>query len=179
MANICKYKVIVKGKKNACYAFYGSMSSLDNKDIVDEEGTNENYTLRFEGDCKWSVDSYCEPWDGEYPVELPEDAEDALYEAEDKYWYKTVRDRSRMFAVEVLCCSADVDYPVQEYFEHYICGNDAGGECPDELKVLDEPDDGFIRCIVCGDIFPAEECIEIDEGIAYCKPCYADEHGMN
>lgn len=177
MANICKYKVIVKGRKNACYAFMGSMSTLDNKWVEEESGSDDDYTLRFEGDCKWSVDSYCQPWEGECPVELPEDAEDAQYEAEEKYWYKTVRDRSRMFAVEVLCNSADVDYPVQEYFEHYISGEDVGGDCPEELKVLDDPEEGYLRCISCGDDFPVEECIEIDEGIAYCRDCYREMHG--
>jgi len=178
MANICEYKVIVKGKKNACYAFYGSMSSLNNKLIIEEEGTDEEYLMKFQGDCKWSVDAYCEPWDGEFPVLLPEDFSDACSKAEDDYWYKTVRDRSKMFEVEVWCNSADVDFPVQEYFEHYINGENAGGICPEELKVIEATDDGYLRCISCGDVFPEEECIEIDEGIVYCKPCYKELHNI-
>ncbi len=177
MANICEYKVIEKGKKNACYAFFGSMSVLDNKWVTDESGSNEEFTLRFQGDCKWSVDSYCEPWEGECPVQLPEDAEEAQYEAEEKYWYKTVKDRSRMFGVEVWCNSADVDFPVQEYFEHYISGEDAGGECPEELKVLEDPEEGYARCIACGDEFPEEVCTELDEGIVFCPHCYEEEYG--
>ena len=59
MANRCEYKVIVKGKKSVCYAFYGSMRVLENKWITEEEGAEQAYTLRLEGDCKWSVDCDC------------------------------------------------------------------------------------------------------------------------
>jgi 1,2-phenylacetyl-CoA epoxidase PaaB subunit len=140
MANYCEYKVIVKGKKNACYAFFGSMSCADDKQIVEESGTDDNYVARFEGCCNWAVDAYCTPWEGKFPVELPENAEDAYQEGEDKYWYNTVRERSKMFEVEVLCNSADVEdydprYGPDAYFEHYINGEDAGGECPEELEI--------------------------------------------
>ena len=138
MANCCGYKVIVKGKKSGCYAFFGSMSSMDYKDIVEESGTDECYTLRFEGDCKWYVDCYCNPWTGEVPVQLPEDADDAYQEGEDKYWYHTVRDRSAMFEVEVWCNSADIeDYDdrPREIYEHYFCGQPRKSLCPDELRI--------------------------------------------
>ncbi len=59
MANICEYKVIVKGRKNACYAFYGSMSCMDYKEIVSEKGTEDKYEMFFIGNCKWGVDAYC------------------------------------------------------------------------------------------------------------------------
>ncbi len=140
MANYCGYKVIVKGRKNACYAFFGSMSCLETKDIVEESGTEDSYVVRFEGNCKWAVDAYCTPWEGPFPVILPEDAEDAMLEAEDKYWYNTVQERSRMFEVEVFCNSADIeDYDPKtgphELFEHYINGNFAKGKCPEELRI--------------------------------------------
>ena len=140
MANVCEYKVIVKGKKNACYAFFGSMSCMGDKQILEESGTDEMCTIRFEGDCKWSVDSYCSPWDGGFPVVLPEDAEEAMAEAEDKYWYNTVQERSKMFEVEVWCNSADTeDYDPNkgpfEIFEHYINGTNVGGECPEVLQI--------------------------------------------
>jgi hypothetical protein len=140
VANCCSYKVIVKGKKNACYAFFGSMSCMDGKQINEEFGTDENYTVRFSGGCKWSVDAYCEPWDGVFPVKLPENAKEAYEEAEDKYWYKTVQERSKMFNVEVFCNSADIDdfdpeIGYCELYEHYINGENAGGECPEDLRI--------------------------------------------
>jgi len=138
MANCCEYKVIVKGKKNACYAFFGSMSCMDYKDIVSETGTDEDCILRFEGNCKWSVDSYCEPWNGTFPVDIPENYEEAYQLAENKFWYHTVEERSKMFEVEVFCNSADIedyeDEPI-EYFEHYISGVYQYCECPVELRI--------------------------------------------
>ena len=121
MANYCDYKVIVKGKKNACYAFFGSMSCCDSKWVIDESGTDDDYTLLFEGNCKWAVDAYCTPWDGPFPVELPKDYQEAYNEAEENYWYNTVRERSKMFNVEVLCNSADVEdyFEDAEIYEHY------------------------------------------------------------
>ena len=86
MANYCEYKAIVKGKTNACYAFFGSMSCLDDKRIEDESGTDAQYTVRFQGNCKWAVDAYCEPWEGEFPVLLPDDADEAMAVAEKQYW---------------------------------------------------------------------------------------------
>jgi hypothetical protein len=152
MANACDYKVIVKGKKNACYAFFGSMSAYDYKDITSESGTDDKFVLFFEGDCKWSVDSYCTPWEGGFPVELPDDPDEAMREAEDKYWYNTVQERSKMFGVEVQCNSADVEgcgdmlafaeeYSIEVdkknigYYEHYKNGEDVGGKCPKKLYI--------------------------------------------
>lgn len=146
MANYCEYKVIVKGRRNACYAFFGSMSCLDNKYIVAESGTDADCTLRFAGNCKWSVDAYCTPWDGPCPVPLPEDADEAMELAEETYWYHTVKDRSQMFAVEVWCNSADVDDydPDEGPVELFTCVVNGVGvleECPEELRITGRPDD--------------------------------------
>ena len=40
-----------------------------------------------------------------FPVEIPTDLDEALEEAEKKYWYYTVKERSKMFATEVWCIS--------------------------------------------------------------------------
>lgn len=146
MANICEYKVIVKGKRNACMAFFGSMSCLDDKWIVSETGTDDEYTVFFQGDCKWSVDSYCNPWTGSFPVELPDDPDEAYQFAENNYWYHTVQERSKMFNVEVLCNSADIDDYTGDYFEHYINGKPVYDDCPQELVVDPdaEDDDDFV-----------------------------------
>ena len=146
MANYCDYKVIVKGRRNACYAFFGSMSCLDDKSIVEETGTDAACTLRFAGNCKWSVDAYCAPWDGPCPVALPDNAFDAMALAEEKYHYHTVQSRSRMFAVEVLCNSADVedydpDLGPYQIFEHYLCGQPADGDCPEVLRIRPDEED--------------------------------------
>ncbi len=116
------------------------MSCLDDKYVLKEEEDNGIWTVRFDGDCKWSVDSYCEPWNGDSPVTLPEDPDEAMSEANDKYWYITVQERSKMFEVEVWCNSADIegydpDEGPNEIFEHYINGESAGGNCPEELHI--------------------------------------------
>jgi hypothetical protein len=149
VANCCSYKVIVKGKKNACYAFFGSMPCMDGKQISREFGTDENYTVKFNGGCKWSVDAYCTPWQGNFPVKLPEDAKEACNEAWEKYRDKSVQERSKMFEVEVMCNSADIDdydpeFGLGELYEHYINGEDVGGECPDDLVIEFIDDEALI-----------------------------------
>ena len=174
MANICEYRVIVKGRKNACYAFFGSMSCCEEKIIDDESGSNEDFAMRFHGWCKWDVDCYCTPWEGEFPVTLPEDFEKARDEAEEQYWYNTVKERSKMFDVEVWCNSADIDDPMFDYFEHYKNGEKLGGTCPNEIDgiVAGILGEGVRNCASCGQTLPEEEMIEFDESIWYCNECY-------
>lgn len=178
MANVCEYKITVKGKKNACYAFFGSMSVLDCKLIEAKSGTDDDYSMTIHGDCQWAVDWQCTPWSGAYPVSLPEDANAAMNLAEEQYWYKTVRDRSKMFGVEVLCNSADKDDGGVEIFQHYRCGEDIGGECPDELRILDLLPDGYCKCVSCGQEFPKDDCNEYGEGTYFCHACFAYTFGM-
>lgn len=136
MANICEYRVKVKGAKNACYAFFGSMSVMDYKDMVRKSGADSNFELIFSGNCKYAVDAYCKSWEGDFPVKLPADADDAQKEAEDKYWYHTVQERSKMFDVEVWCNSCDIDgAPDIEIYEHYKNGEPVVDELPNELEI--------------------------------------------
>ena len=63
MANICLYKILVKGPKRACYALIDMMPLYScEKEILREEGTDDQFELVFLGDCKWSVSAYTE-WD--------------------------------------------------------------------------------------------------------------------
>lgn len=170
MANICQYKVIVKGKKNACYAFYWSMSVLDGIWIEEESGDSDNYQMRFEGSCKWSVDSYCGRWEKDYNITIPETEIEAQ-----GYCGITVQERSKLFGVEVLCNSADIDDSGFEIFDHYINGESAGGICPEELNIFEKPEEGFRRCVVCGCEYPEEECITIDDGDTwFCQDCHSE-----
>ena len=59
MANVCLYKIKVKGSKKACYKLVDMMPLYSgDKEYLSAEGTEEDFTLVFLGDCKWSVDSY-------------------------------------------------------------------------------------------------------------------------
>lgn len=159
MANICSYKIKVKGKKNACYAFMGSTSAYDDRDILLEAGTEDDFVLIFKGTCKWGIDMYCHDFEGKKPVILPNNFEDALDEAEDKYWYHTVQERSEMFNVEVWCNSGDTedldemieailaagDITIEDLkndpdlspylYEHYNCGEEIIDDIPNDIRL--------------------------------------------
>jgi hypothetical protein len=135
VADYCDYKVIVKGKKNACYAFYGSMPCYDDKWIESKSGTDDDYTLYFQGNCKWAVDYSCGLYKGSLPIDLPENADAAYAMGENHYIGFTVKERSRMFNVEVLCNSADEEIGILgAFFEHYKNGEKINDECPEELR---------------------------------------------
>lgn len=142
---VCEYKAIVKGKKNACYAFCGSSPALEGVAIYDEHGSDSTYEMTIGSVCKYAVDAYCEPWTEQVPVSLPEDTDEAYDMGDRQYSFRTVRDRSRMFAVEVLCTSADIDDfdpeegPAEKY-EHYIDGEVVNDTCPDNLHIEVEAD---------------------------------------
>ena len=159
MADFCDYKIKVRGKKNACYAFMSSTSAVDDREIINEFGSDDDYTLLFKGCCKWSIDSYCKKFHGEKPVILPGNLDDVIDEAENKYWYHTVQERSEMFGVEVWCNSGSVEtfesciaellesgevtleeikeneeFSPYEY-QHYNCGKEIWDDMPEEIAM--------------------------------------------
>ena len=57
MANICLYKIKVKGKKNNCLKFEDIMPMCDwDFQILESKGTDDDYTFSFITACKWGVD---------------------------------------------------------------------------------------------------------------------------
>lgn len=138
MANLCVFKIIVKGKKNACAAFYASTVSNGGLSVKEERGTADNYYLRFEGGCNWAVDYRSKKWDGPCPVELPEDIQEAREKAVWNYSDYSLQDRSRMFRVEVQCNSGDIDCFDGARYVHYRSGVLTRSYCPDELRLKEE-----------------------------------------
>ena len=143
MANIYAYKILVKGKKNNCYALLGAMPKADDYEIIKEvENPDEDaeYALYFSCSCKWTVDAYTKD-DNKTPVitddELPLDP----YEAEnfgDKFYGVSLRSKSRILDVEIFCNSVDIDEPIEVYSEHYISGTSDYvdyEDMPEELKL--------------------------------------------
>ena len=57
MANICLYKVLVKGKKKVCLKLLNIMSG-DYNEILRSDGTEDEYEILFRGECNWDVDAY-------------------------------------------------------------------------------------------------------------------------
>ena len=157
MADICNYKIKVHGRKNACYAFMCSTSAFGEREIISEYGSENDYTLLFKGCCKWSIDSYCKEFNGEKPVVLPENLDNVINEAEDKYWYHSVQERSEMFQVEVWCNSGSPEtfesviedlvesgeFTLEEIknneefspyeYQHYNCGKEIWDDMPEEI----------------------------------------------
>mgnify|MGYP002518457626 FL=1 len=137
MANYCDYKGIIKGPKNACYGAFGCLEAYDDKQIVQGSGTPENYTLRFEGNCKWSMQHYAKPWTGSWQYQIPEDPMDALMYAEENHDLR-LADISRLYQVELLCNWGAFETDNRTTFEHYVLGKKVISYCPDDLRFPEE-----------------------------------------
>lgn len=137
MANYCDYKGIIKGPKNACYGAFGCLEAYDDKQIVQEFGTLEDYTLRFEGNCKWSMQCYAQPWTGSWRYQIPEDPMEALIYAEQHHDLR-LADISRLYQVELLCNWGTFEVDNRTIFEHYVLGEKVLSYCPDDLRFSEE-----------------------------------------
>ncbi len=161
MANVCEFHMIVKGKKNACYAFYEGQNNYE-KWIEEEDGTDEEYTMQFFGTCKWSVDQYCGDYSGECPVELPDDLDEAIeFVQEMEVWDYNVESRSRMFSVEVMCNSRDAEGdPEHAYYQHYKNGKPVKSRIPSELEFEGTEE---VDYLTAGDAGFDEESMQFEE----------------
>ena len=132
MANICMYKIKVKGKKQACYAFINMMPSYSyEKEILDESGTEDDYELILRGDCKWSVSSYTSAMENPQPF-----TQEELDEIQDgDHWDKTLKDKSVLLDCEIFCNSKDIDDSSWAIYEHYNRGETIRDTCPKELHI--------------------------------------------
>lgn len=132
MANICLYKILIKGSKAACYAFIDMMPSYNaDKEILREEGTDSEYELVLKGDCKWSVSAYTENIENPQPLTAEE-----INNIEDgDHWDKTIKDKSVLLDCEIFCNSKDIDEPTWATYEHYKNGIEIKDECPKELHI--------------------------------------------
>lgn len=153
MANFCQFEFEVRGKKNACYAFLGSTSAEDYS-IVREEGTDDSYTIQYSGSCRFEPDAYCKEWEGDTPVQIPDEAKDAFEKAHE-YTPYTMKSRSKMFGVEALCNYCDMDAleegleyceeefdpseGIADWYTHFINGEIIRDECPDYLLIYYHP----------------------------------------
>ncbi len=132
MANICLYKIKVKGTKQACYALVNMMPLYSYEKIyLSEEGTDADFTLVFSGDCKWSVDSYTMPLENPVPF-----TEEELNRVEDgSYWGMPLQQKSILLNCEIFCNSKDIDASSYAQYEHYDKGRVIHDECPKELHI--------------------------------------------
>lgn len=132
MANICMYKIKVKGSRQACYAFINMMPSYSyEKEILDESGTDEDYELILRGDCKWGVSAYTSPM--ENPQPFTQEELDAVQDGD--HWDKTLKDKSVLLDCEIFCNSKDIDDSSWAIYEHYNRGAVMRDECPKLLHI--------------------------------------------
>lgn len=122
MANYCDYEIHAKGNKKAALYLYTMMPALDYKEITHEQGNDEEYIVWITGNCKWSLDHYCE----EKPnvsIDLDSLDEDDIRGEEIglDYWYLTMRQKSEVLGVEILAnsWSSESDF---DQFDHYVNG---------------------------------------------------------
>ena len=132
MANICLYKVMVKGRKKVCYKLVDMMPLYSSEKILlREEGTDEDFTLVFSGDCKWAVNCYTVPLENPAPLR-----EEEIDEIEDgRYWGVNLREKSILLDCEIFCNSKDIDDISYADYEHYDKGKIIHDECPKELHI--------------------------------------------
>ena len=143
MANICEYKVLVKGKRGACYAFIGAMPQYDDYTVIKTETNPDeehDFAIYFNCCCKWSVDAYAKD-DDDTPVvnpdEIPNDISEAVEYGRDLY-SASFKSKTRILGVDAICVSLDIDEPCDIYVEHYDCGDSIltyYSDLPDELKM--------------------------------------------
>ena len=132
MANICLYKIKVKGRQRACYALVDMMPLYSwEKEYLSEEGTEDDFELIFLGACKWAVDSYTSKMNN--PVPFTDEELNAVQDGD--HWDKTLKDKSVLLDCEIFCNSKDIDDPSYAYYEHYDRGVAIYDECPKELHI--------------------------------------------
>lgn len=132
MANICLYKVKVKGRKKVCYKLIDMMPLYSyEKIIISEEGTDDDFTLVFSGDCKWGMNYRTVPL--ENPAPLSEAEIDAIEDG--RYWGVNLCEKSILLQCEIFCNSKDIDDSCYSVYEHYDKGKTVDDECPKELHI--------------------------------------------
>ena len=123
MANICNYEIHAKGNKKAVLFFYTTLQTLDYKQITHKEGNDDEYILWIKGNCKWSLDYFCEEKKN-VVIQLNEFDEDTILDERIgfDYWYLTMRQKSEILNIEILAHSWS-DESQYDQFDHYKDGN--------------------------------------------------------
>lgn len=109
MANVCTFHMVVRGSREACVKLFSEgMRQCYDACIIHEYGTDEEYTMRIDGECRWSVKNSF----------ISDDCEDG------SFINKTLEEKSRILQLEVEIVGYDIGEP--EWLDHYHYKN---GEC--------------------------------------------------
>lgn len=132
MANLCLYKIKVNARKKACYALIDMMPLYDwDKEILLEEGTDDDYTIIFTGGCKWGVDYATKKIEGLKP--FTEEELDAVRDGD--HWGYPLRDKSLALNADIYCNSKDIGDSRKPVYEHYSCGKKINDKCPEDINI--------------------------------------------
>lgn len=146
MANICLYKILVKGPRRACYALIDMMPLYSwEKEVLREEGSEEAFELVFLGACKWSVKAYT-TWNDNLKAFSAAEIEKIQ---DGDYWDVPVAQKALILGCEIFCNSKDIDDACWSEYEHYDkYGKQVFDECPKELHIKRgrEYDQGYVDC---------------------------------
>lgn len=128
MANICWYQVKAKGEKKNLMFLYHSMPVYNDINLI----SVADDTIIFSGDCKWSLDAYCENSTDDIEIDVNEyidGDENTLIKAPTEYIYYTLKDKSKILNCEIEVFSEYEDYDIDEdegdrpLFQHFSEGN--------------------------------------------------------
>ena len=122
MANCCGYEIHVRGNKKAALFLFAMMPVCDSKEIIHEEGSDDEYVVWIKGDCNWGLDYNCTE-KTDVSINLNTLTEDDVRNEEMglDYWYLTMRQKSEVLNVEILAHSWSRESEF-ERFEHYKKG---------------------------------------------------------
>ena len=122
MANFCEYEIHVKGSKKAALMVYAATPSYEEKEITYQEMIGDDYVVHFTGDCKWSLDAYCEPAKQGIDLELI-DEDDFDEDCGEEYWYISLKEKSELLHCEIQAHSWSEESGF-DGFEHYKDGKE-------------------------------------------------------
>ena len=111
MANICWYQVKAKGDKKNIMFLYHSMPVYNYIDLI----SSSDNTIIFSGDCKWSLDAYCENSNGDIKIDVNKyisDTDTKLIDYPTEYIYYTLEDKSKILNCDIEVFSEYEDYDV-------------------------------------------------------------------
>lgn len=106
------------------------MPVYDDIEIILEKGSNDDYTIVYTGNCKWSLDAYCKKMDSPIKVDVAGfiDEKGNLLKDVNEYRYYTLKDKSKIYNCEIEVFSEYEDYDYENdqgdkpLFEHYKNG---------------------------------------------------------
>lgn len=137
MANFCEYHVIIRGKKNNCYAFAGALPLLEAPVFEREVDYGDYFEIWISASCKWTVRAYLnEPND--LFVEVPEDPQEAYVYGVNNLNGVSYTALTKKLDLDVRFAECDIDdyYGVVQY--HFNKGTEEYDWSDEPFLSLDE-----------------------------------------